>query len=168
MTIQPEKTAQYARRAEPESSVWFMGMLIGFLADSRETGGRFGLMEFVGRKGDEPPRHVHHREDEAFYVLEGEITCYVGEETYEAGPGTFVFLPRDVPHSFTGETDVARVLVLVVPGGFEEFFRTPQFSEPARTPELPPPLTGPPDVEALMAEMERYGCETVGPPGAPA
>ncbi len=167
MTTRREKTAQYARRASREDSVWFIGMLVSLLADSKETGGRFGLMEFVVRKGGEPPRHVHRREDEAFYVLEGEIVCYVGEEIHGAGPGTFVFLPRDVPHSFAVETDAARVLVLVAPGGFEGFFRTPQFSEPARALELPPTPEGPPDVEALVAEMGRYGSEVVGPPGAP-
>ena len=166
MTIHPEKAAQYAHPARVEDSVWFMGMLVSFLADSEQTGGRFGLMEFVVRKVDEPPRHVHHREDEAFYVLEGGITCYVGEDAYKAPPGTFAFLPRDVPHSFTVETDVVRVLVLLAPGGFEEFFRSSRFSEPARALELPPPA-GPPDVEALLAEMGRYGSEAVGPPGPP-
>ncbi|MGH3089051.1 MAG: quercetin 2,3-dioxygenase [Rubrobacteraceae bacterium] len=161
-----EKTGPYARGADTGSPVWFMGIRVSFLADSEETGGRFGLMEFEARKGDEPPRHIHHREDEAFYVIEGAMTCYVGEEAYEAGPGTFVLLPRGIPHSFTVETDAARVLVLVAPGGFEEFFRGSRFSEPALSPEPPTP-EGPPDVAALVAEMERYGAEAVGPPGPP-
>lgn len=159
-----EGSAQYARRASQQSSVWHRGALFSFLAVSKETNGQFGLMETVVRKGDEPPRHVHRREDEAIYVLEGGITFYIGDKTYGATPGTFVFMPRDVPHSFTIETDVVRMLVLVAPGGFEEAFRTSRFSEPAQSLELPPPLTGPPDVKALAAEMERYGVEAVGPP----
>jgi mannose-6-phosphate isomerase-like protein (cupin superfamily) len=58
-----------------------MGALFGILAGSRTPIGGFGLMEIAGCKGLEPPRRVHHRDDEGFYVLEGEITYYVGDET---------------------------------------------------------------------------------------
>lgn len=167
MTIQPEKSAQYARRAGPETSFWYLGSLFTFLAESVDTDGRFAAMEITSPKGIEPPRHIHHREDEALYVLEGEITFYVGDEIYEATPGTLVRLPRGVPHSFTFETGVVRILDLITPGGVEEHFRNPQFSEPAREMTLPPPPEGPPDIAAIVAEMERYGVEVVGPPGAP-
>ncbi len=169
MTIKPDKlegAAQYARRADLNSSVWYLGCLFTVVADSEETGGQFGLIESLSPKGAEPPRHIHSREDEAFHLLEGGITFYIGDKTYEATPGTFVFAPRGVPHSFTFETDVIRMLVLVAPGGFEEFFRGSGLSEPARELTLPPP-EGPPDVAVMVAEMERFGIETVGPPGPP-
>jgi quercetin dioxygenase-like cupin family protein len=165
--VGPEGLGQYARRVGPESAVWYMGNLFGILARSEETDGRFGLMETVSRKGFEPPRHVHRREDEAIYVLEGNITFYVGDETYGAGPGTFVFLPRGVPHSFTFETDAIRMLAIVAQGGLEEHFRDPRFSEPAQALTLPPPPADPPDMPALVAEMARHGVEIVGPPGPP-
>ena len=93
---------------------------------------------------------------------------YVGEETYEAAPGAFVCAPRGVPHSYTFETDVIRMLVLVAPGGFEEFFRDPRSSEPARAAKLPPAAQGPPpDVEGIVAALEQHGVEVVGPPGPP-
>jgi quercetin dioxygenase-like cupin family protein len=164
MAIKSEGAAQYARRADPESSVWYLGCLFSVLADSQETGGRFGLVESLSPKGTEPPRHVHSREDEAFYLLEGEITFYIGEETHEATPGTFVLAPRGVPHSYTFETDEIRMLVLVAPGGFEEFFRPAQSSEPAQALEVPPPAEGPPDVPAIVAALEHHGVEVVGPP----
>ena len=167
MTIEPEGTAQYARRASRESSVWYMGCLFTVLADSEETGGLYGLVETLAPKGAEPPRHIHNREDEAFYVLEGEVTFYIGDETYEATPGTFLPAPRGVPHSYTFETDVVRMLGLIAPGGFEEFFRPPQFSKPAQAPELPPPSEGPPDAPDLVATMEQFDLEVVGPPGPP-
>lgn len=169
MTIKPEqKAAHYARRASVEDSRWHLtGALFTVLADSEATGGRFGLIESLSPKGGEPPRHVHSREDEAFHVLEGGITFYIGDETYEATPGTFVFAPRGVPHSFTFDTDEIRMLVLITPGGFEEFFRDARLSEPAKAPELPPPSEEPLDVPALVAAMEGYGIETVGPPGPP-
>ena len=166
MTIKPEGAAQYARRANQESSVWYLGCLFTVLADSEETGGQFGLIESLSPKGTEPPRHIHSREDETFYVLEGEITFYIGDQTYKAAPGTFVSAPRGVPHSYTFETDVIRMLVLVAPGGFEEFFRPAQFSKPAQALEIPPP-EGPPDVQAIVAALEHHGVEVVGPPGPP-
>ena len=98
--------------------------------------------------------------------MEGEITFYIGDETYAATPGTFVFAPRSIPHSWVVDIDVVRKLVTLTPGGAEEHFRDPRFSEPARTPTLPPP-EGPPDVAALVADMKRYGVEVVGPPGPP-
>lgn len=166
MTIKPEGTAQYSHRASQEYSVWYLGCLFTVLADSEETGGQFGLIESLSPKGVEPPRHIHRREDESFYVLEGEITFYVGDETYKATPGTFVSAPRGVPHSYTFETDVIRMLVLVAPGGFEEFFRPPDFAKPARELTIPPP-EGPPDVARMVASLEEYGVEVVGPPGPP-
>ena len=77
-----------------------MDCLFSVLAGSEETGGRFGLMEMVAPKGREPSRHLHYTDDEGFYVLDGEVTFYVGEEICEASSGTFVFLPHGVPHSY--------------------------------------------------------------------
>jgi quercetin dioxygenase-like cupin family protein len=145
-----------------------MDCLFSVLAGSEETGGRFGLMEMVAPKGREPSRHVHYRDDEGFYVLEGGITFYVGEETYEAGPGAFVFLPRGIPHTYTFETDAVRALAIVAPGGIEGHFRDPRFSEPARTLTLNP--TVPPDkavLEELAEDLASYYTEIVGPPGPP-
>ena len=147
--------------------MWYVGCMFTALADARETGGRFGLVESLSPKGTEPPRHVHGREAEAFYLLEGEITFYVGEEAHGAAPGTFVVAPRGVPHSYAFETDEIRMLVLVAPGGFEKFFRPPQQSEPVRELEVPPPAEGSTDVPALVAALEDHGVEVVGPPGPP-
>jgi quercetin dioxygenase-like cupin family protein len=167
MTMQPEKIAAYTRRESLDTSMWYLGNLFTVLADSEETGGKFAFIEIVARKGAEPPRHIHHREDEAFYLLEGDITFYIGDETYEAAPGDFVFAPRGIPHSFTFETDEIRMLAVIAPGGAEDHFRDPRFSESARELTLPPPPEVPPDVAAIVADMERYGVEIVGPPGAP-
>jgi len=126
----PEGVAQYARRVDSGSSVWYMGNLFTVLAGSEATEGQFALIEMLARKGTEPPRHVHHREDEAFYVLEGEITFYIGDETYVATPGTFVFAPRGIPHSFVFETDVVRKLVTLTPGGPMSTSGTPGSASP--------------------------------------
>ena len=127
-------------------------------------------MEMTAPVGLEPSRHLHHHDDEGLYVLEGNITFYVGEETYAASPGTFVFLPRGVPHSYTFETNLIRMLAIIAPGGIEQHFRDPRFAEPAEAPTLPPSPAGPPDM-AVLEEMARdlasYDTEVVGPPGPP-
>jgi hypothetical protein len=74
--------------------------------------------------------------------------------------------PRGVPHSYTFETDEIRILVLLAPGGFEEFFRPAQSSEPARALKVPPD-EGPPHVPAIVAALEHHGVKVVGPPGPP-
>ena len=165
----PGKGTPYARRAGRGTSVWYMGCLFTVLAASEDTGGRFGLLEMVLPQGREPSRHLHRHDDEGFYVLEGRLTFYVGEEVLEAGPGAFVFLPRGVPHSYTLATDEVRMLGVVAPGGLEGHFRDPRFSEPAEAPTLPP-SAGAADAAALeeMAEdLAGYDTEVVGPPGPP-
>jgi quercetin dioxygenase-like cupin family protein len=147
-----------------------MGCLFTVLAGSDDTGGRFGLMEMLAPKGLEPSRHLHYHDDEGFYVLEGDVTFSIGEEIHEARPGTFVFLPQGVPHSYTFETDEVRMLGIVAPGGIEQHFRDPRFAEPAEAPMLPPAATGPPDIavlEKLAEDLAGYGTEVVGPPGPP-
>ena len=114
-----------------------MGCLSSILAGSEDTEERFGLMEMVAPRGREPSRHLHHSDGEGFYVLDGEVTFYVGEEIYRAEPGTFVFLPHGIPHSYTFETDVVRMLSFIAPGGLEVHVQDPRFSEPTRNLTLP-------------------------------
>ena len=164
-----EAGPQYTRRMSPKTSVEYMGHIFSVLAGSGDTGGRFGLMEMVGPKGLGPSRHLHYHDDEGFYVLEGHVTFYVGEETYAAGPGTFVYLPHGVPQSYTFDTDVVRALVMVAPGGMEAHFVDPRFSKPAES-LTPPPSSEAPDMallEAMTQDLASYGTEVVGPPGPP-
>jgi len=117
--------APYARQAGQGSSVWSMGCPFSVLAASDETDGRFGLIEMLAPRGLEPSRHLHYHDDEGFYVLAGNATFYVGEETYEAGRGTFVFGPRGLPHSYNLHTDGVRMLAIVALGGIEQHLRPP-------------------------------------------
>ena len=107
-------------RGEGEAR-WWLGGLSTIKATGKETDGLYTLVEVFEPQGVEVPVHVHHNEDEAFYVLEGEMTFYVGEETYKAAPGTFVFGPRDVPHAYTIDSGPARFLMFCSPAGFEGF-----------------------------------------------
>src|SRR5437762_8183303 len=90
-------------------------------ATRASTGGALTLIE-SRTEGGAPP-HVHSREDECFYVVDGSIVVECGGETFEAGPRSFVFLPRGIPHAWDVRSGVATVLIITVPGGFEEFMR---------------------------------------------
>ena len=94
-----------------------------FKARGEQTGGALTAIENVIAPGDGPPLHVHANEDEAWWVIDGTLRFRLGEETAEAPAGTFVFVPRTVPHAFqnVGETP-ARILVLFTPAGMERFF----------------------------------------------
>jgi quercetin dioxygenase-like cupin family protein len=157
--------APFVAHAEEGLATWFLQNRMTIKAFAEDTGGAFGLIESRIAAGASPPLHIHRREDESFYVLAGRIRFRCGEEDILAGPGSFVFLPRDVPHTFVVEgDDEARVLTLMTPGGGERFFlaggRTPE------GPGMPPP--GPPDVDALKRAAELFESEIVGPPLTPA
>ena len=124
------------------------------------SGGVIGVFESAVQAHGGPPLHVHHNEDEAFYVLEGEITVYVGDEKIEAEPGTWVYGPREVPHGFRiGGTSPARFLLLYTPAGFEQYFV--EVGEPARELTLPP--AEPPNMERLMSVAPKYDIDILGP-----
>lgn len=140
----------YGLREGEGEARWWLGGLATVKATGKETDGRYTLVEVLEPEGEQP-FHVHHREDEGFWVLEGELTFEVGEETIKASPGSFVFGPRDVPHRYTVESGPARMLFLLSPAGFEEFIYAT--SEPAKELTLPPQ----PDGEPGMGEMEQLG-----------
>ena len=107
-------------------------------------GCQFCVQEIVQRPGGEPPLHIHHREDEAFYLDGREV---------EVVPGSFVLAPRGVPHTFTVDSEEARLLQVLGPTGTEAAFRD---------------LAGQPlDPAALAAALAVYGVEIVGPPPRP-
>ena len=137
---------------------WSLGELLTVLASAEQTGGTFSLMEERLPRGAEPPPHVHHREDEAFFVLEGSLTVRVGDEIFSATAGSFVFCPRDVPHLITVESDEVRLLTLCTPGGVEQLFV--ELGEPAAARTLPPPGDEP-DVERVVTLAAHYGAEVL-------
>jgi quercetin dioxygenase-like cupin family protein len=146
-----------------ERDRWFLGTLLQVVADHGDTGGQLAVMEQRARRGFSPPRHVHHREDTALLVLDGAITAVVGDERVELGPGGFVWLPRDVPHTFRVDSDTVHQIELATPAGIERFHV--EASDPAPAPELPP--LGEPDIPRVLAAIDGYGAEIVGPPLGP-
>src|SRR5499425_769483 len=120
----------FKRTTSLELSTWYMGILLTNLLEKRDTNGAFSLLEATLVPGNEPPPHVHSREDELFYVLEGEFDVYVGDEAFKVEAGECVFFPRFKPHAFVIRSPRFRVLILFTPAGLEEAFRGP--STPAQ------------------------------------
>jgi quercetin dioxygenase-like cupin family protein len=148
-------------------ALWFFGGLTTIKSTAEGTGGRVGVTENLAPRGSGSPLHVHRREDEWFYVIEGELTFWVGGDVIVAPAGSFVYGPQDIPHTFIVSSDQARFLLVAEPGGFEGFIRT--LGEPAARLEIPPP-SEPPSPEAMEAIVQvaaSYGIEIIGPPGIP-
>jgi quercetin dioxygenase-like cupin family protein len=145
---------------------WFFGGLTTFKADGAATGGRVMVTEQTAPRGGGSPLHVHHNEDEWFYVLQGELTFWVAGQTVVAPAGSFVFGPRDVPHTFIVSSDAARFLLVTAAAGFEGFIRA--LATPAPVAEIPPALAEPPDMAPVLQAAAVHGIEILGPPGIPA
>jgi mannose-6-phosphate isomerase-like protein (cupin superfamily) len=159
-------TYQAAVLVEPGDgeAIWFLNSHMTVKATAETTGGAYGLIESLIPPGFSPPMHVHHREDESYYMLDGEVTVLCGDKIYSATRGSFVFLPRGVPHTFVVEGDKpARWLTLTTPGGGEGFFV--DAGRPAESDGFPP--QAPIDIDLLRRVSAKYGDEIVGPPLTP-
>jgi mannose-6-phosphate isomerase-like protein (cupin superfamily) len=138
---------------------WWQGSLMTIKARAADTGGALGLVEGIFYEGFGPPLHLHHHEDEGMLVLEGEIRFRQGMKEFVAGPGTLVWVPREVPHAFTVQSASARALVIVTPGGFEQMFV--EGGVPASDTAEPPTQGYDPDAARALAE--KFGFDVVGP-----
>jgi len=157
--IEHQKTKAFATHPGKARAFWSLGGLFDIKAAGGATRDQFSLCEAVMTKLAEPPLHVHRRQDEAWYVLEGKLTFHVGDLVLEAGPGTFVFAPKDVPHRFTVDVEPTRVLVITSPGGnFEKAVE--EGGLPADRNQGPVP----PNLENMMELSQKYGVELLGPP----
>lgn len=133
---------------------------IAMLASAGDTDGTIGAIEVSGPGGAVPPLHVHRREDEAFFVLEGDYRVFVGDDVIPASPGTWVWGPRGVPHGYQIDSARGRHLSLSMPGGFEAFFEeVSAFATPDADPRT--------EMGRLTAVAARYGVELLGPPAPP-
>ena len=155
-------TTTLTRTAPRESH---LGTLMIWHIVGEQSGNLLALGEVAVRPGCEPPIHVHAREDETWFVLEGDVIFQRGLERIAAGPGSAVLLPRGIPHGFAVQGALARMLHIYTPSGIEAAFRA--MSVPAAGPDLPPVPDGPPDA-ALSKVLEQVygerGVTFVGPP----
>ena len=140
--------------------IWWQGALMTLKAHRGSTGGALGLVEARFPAGFGPPLHLHHHEDEALYVLDGQLRCRLGDQELTAGPGELVFGPRELPHTFKAGPGGARALVLLTPAGFEQMFL--EGGVPAHDTTAPPAEDY--DVEQVTALAAKYGMDVIGPP----
>jgi quercetin dioxygenase-like cupin family protein len=155
----------FARKADEGEARWFIGALAIIKSTGEETGGAMAVVELRAAEGFGSPLHVHTLEEEWFYVVEGALTIWVGGQVIEAPAGSFVFGPKDVPHTFVVRSPEARFLLGTQPAGFDEFIRAA--STPAERLELPPVPPSEADLEAVVPIAAEYGMEITGPPGIP-
>jgi quercetin dioxygenase-like cupin family protein len=158
MTKQTPQPAEpvVVRNDQGEARWWFEALAI-IRATAADTGGQMTIVEVTEPPGHEAPLHVHHREDEAFYILEGEATIHVGDTSFEVGPGDYALGPRDIPHRYSIGPDGCRMLFICTPAGFENLVR--DMSVPAETRTLPPASGEEPDMEMVAAVAAKHGAE---------
>jgi quercetin dioxygenase-like cupin family protein len=142
--------------------IGIVGDIYRFLATGKETGGQYALLEAVVLPGGGPPPHIHSREDETFYVQEGEVTFYSGEDRIVGKPGTFIHMPRGNKHRFKNESDQpAKMLFSLIPAGLEGMFL--EGGRELAEGELPDPPSQE-EIERLLKIADRYGIEYDLPP----
>jgi quercetin dioxygenase-like cupin family protein len=128
------------------------------LATGQETNGTYAIWEAIVPPGGGPPPHVHSREDEGFYVLEGEITFQVGNERIVATPGMFANMPIGTPHSFKNESGKpAKMIISIAPAGLENMFFEIGVPLPEGATTASPPTNE--EIEKLLSIAPGYGIE---------
>jgi quercetin dioxygenase-like cupin family protein len=138
-------------------TIGIVGDVYRFLATGDETGGKYAMFEALVPPGGGPPPHVHSREEESFYVLDGEITFQVNGQTIIAPAGPFANMPIGSLHSFRNATDQpARMIISVAPAGLEQMFF--EIGQPLSPGEHAPAPTSD-DIAKLLAAAPRYGVD---------
>ena len=117
-----------------QAAIWFLGALSQVRVSGAQTGGAFALADHIARRGNASPVHVHDRDDETFFVLDGELRVFAGEEEHTAGPGTVAVLPRRLRHAYVVTSATARFLTLHTPAGFEQFAAEARSARPGPHP----------------------------------
>ncbi|QPP07846.1 cupin domain-containing protein [Streptomyces bathyalis] len=159
MNPPPQESAQPQEHAQP---LWLNDNLVYVHVGGEQSGGAYSLSETLGARGNMPPLHVHRRNEETFYVLEGEVRLFLGDREVVLTAGRAALAPRGVPHTYRVESERARWLVINSPAGYEEFLRAT--AEPAPRAELPPAGRRS-DPAALAGAAAEQGIDILGPPG---
>ncbi|HEY3021483.1 MAG TPA: cupin domain-containing protein [Solirubrobacteraceae bacterium] len=143
------------------TAYWMLGGLYEVKVASAESGGALTIMEMTMPAGMGPPPHTHPG-GESVYVLEGRIRYHIADETFDGRAGSAFHIPEGTLENFE-PVEQTRLLVVYTPGGIDQFFA--EAGEPAQRRELPPPPSGPPDIERLVAIGQKHGMD-IRPPAA--
>ena len=157
MTQNAEMSQPFAIADGEGEARWWFACLAEIKVTAEQTNGLLSIIEITEPPNAAAPLHVHHREDEGFWILEGDATFEVGDAVIEAHAGDYAFGPRDIPHRYTVGAAGCRMLYIFTPGGFEEFILGTSERADSRT--VPPPSVGMPDLERIAAIAQAYGAE---------
>ncbi len=150
------------RKSDEGRTIGVVGDVYRFFATGEDTGGKYAMWEAVVPPGGGPPPHIHSREEEAFYVLEGEITFQIDGQRLVASAGMFANMPVGSLHSFKNESgEPAKMLISVAPAGLERMFF--EVGQPLKNDGTTAPVPTMDDIEKLLAVAPRYGIEIVVP-----
>jgi quercetin dioxygenase-like cupin family protein len=162
MTTQTHTTSEadgYSLAAGDGERIWIVGDTMTLKATGATTGGRLALLEHLTAPGGGPPPHVHTREDEFFFVLDGMFEVRIEDEVHTLGPGGYAYVPRRTVHNFRNVAATpSRLLVGFTPAGMEGFFRAS--GRPATDDGPAPPLDDD-EIARTMATAPKYGVEAV-------
>jgi quercetin dioxygenase-like cupin family protein len=149
----------YLLGAGEGEALWFADSLLTYKTTGDQTSGRLAVAEVTAAKGAGSPSHRHQHEDEAWYVLDGQLGFWLGDDQFTAPSGAFVFGRRGIQHRFEVTSSEARFLLLLTPAGFEDFTRT--CGAQATTLTAPPPELPQQDPDVLAAAARNHGLTIV-------
>ena len=144
------------------ATVAIVGDVYRFVATGADTDGKYAQWEAIVPPGGGPPPHTHSREEEGFYIIEGEVTFQIGEQRLVATAGTFANMPVGLPHAFKNEGDQpARMLITVAPAGLETMFLECGVSVPEGTTTTSPPTKE--ELERFLTTAPNFGIKILSP-----
>ena len=162
METQKQLLKGFKSAPTPENTRAIPGAVFNFLAKGDDTNGRHALIKISVHRGAEPPPHTHSREDESYFILDGTIRYTIGNDQITVNKGEYVYLPKDVPHSFEIISEKAEVLMWISPAGLDQWFW--DNSVPAPDGKPLPALQGPPPAEVIkhfVTTLQSYGVEMI-------
>jgi mannose-6-phosphate isomerase-like protein (cupin superfamily) len=141
-------------------SFWLLGDFYAVKTSSEQTRGAYSIIEIESFPGNGPPAHIHRKEDECFYVVEGAFSVILGDRAFDVADGDFVRIPKDTPHTYKNVGAIpGKMLVILSPGGLERMWA--QLGQPG-TLNHPPKEGDPSLLHRLLALAPAYGIEICG------
>jgi mannose-6-phosphate isomerase-like protein (cupin superfamily) len=138
-------------------SFWLMGDFYAIKTTAEQTGGSYSIIEIESFPGNGPPPHIHHKEDECFYVVEGAFSVIMGDRAFDVADGDFVRIPKGTPHTYRNVGAIpGRILVILSPGGLERMWA--ELGQPGSLNE-PPQKDDPSFLNRLLSLAPQYGLE---------
>jgi quercetin dioxygenase-like cupin family protein len=151
--------ARISRSGGRSKLLWTGGTAFDLVLDGSQTAGSVALLDQWGRDGDITPMHIHRQEAEIFYVLEGGITAWAGDDVHTLDAGDAIYLPSGQAHAFGIHTPQARLITVTAPAGFADFVKAAGIPVSGKV-----PVAWEFDLSAIMRAAPQHGIEIVGPP----